>query len=94
MVIAEQMEIAVNQQPATFVPKCVARLPRLPSGRVDRNHDVAKDRRSAADRTTQIDGKRQNIGGTIDAAMTPVQPTHVTVTNNGQADDGSRSVSQ
>lgn len=71
MVVAQQVQDAVDEQTQEFVRHATFPLPRLAAQRIDRDDDVAQQ--LGADFVGQ--GKRQHVGRGVAAAVAEVQFT-------------------
>jgi len=112
MIIAEQVEIAVDQEPAAFVPRSGAGLTRLPSGRINGNHNVAQNNNSlrlmrsggqpASPPAPPIGGtnlqrlrrKCQHVSRAIDPSVAIIDPAHLAIVDEREADHGGGSTGQ
>ena len=84
MVVAEEVEEPVDQEPVGRASRRLATLRRLAPGTIDRDHDVAEEPVGRAARTLAL-REREHIGRAVAAAPAPVEGAHLAV---GDEDDG------
>lgn len=79
MVIADQMQDAMNQQACYFLAGCAAVPGGLARGSFDRNHHISQQPGPAADTRGVAQGKSDHIGRPVAAEVLLIQPGYPSV---------------
>lgn len=73
VVVAEQVEQTVNQEPGDLLIKRSTVVLRLPAGGLERDDNIPQHRIVTRNRLSLLLGKGKHIRGTVDAPVLPVQ---------------------
>src|SRR5439155_4578538 len=90
VVVAEEVEEPVDQEPVRLASERLAALRRLAPGGIDRDHDVAEEPVRRPTRALAL-REGEHVGRAVAAAPAPVERAHLAV---GDQDDGELGAAQ